>query len=1037
MTARLPVRSLLLIVSTFLCMERAGYAQQEGNYIIQKRFFSVEDGLASRDVYCAAQDAQGFMWFSTSKGLQRYDGYTFTSYSFPELKDKQVWGMEMFADYLIVCASTMDRSATTDFVLDTKTQTSTKFEYAFPQAPFSASSAFKIDRKGNNIQFLTNNPFALWELNEQGAFYQLGSMPTWKNPNEGNLLNSSWIISDYDRTIVQTASNRDVYIVDKNGSEPLQADTITGKLFNLNGSTLTFQRSISHDASELVSFEINETLGTYELKALANRKQRNETYSFADINENLSSFKAIGLASVFQLVLPREYITLYPADQYKYMTPFGVRSEFVDRQNNYWICCTNGLLQVKLRKNNFTTHLNKQKIGLKIPSEVRGICEFDGAIYANVWTNLWRVEEKATFTIPLKSIGYALAPHANQLFTGTFNDQQVSLTQKNTIPVLTTSDEIWCLFSLNDSLLLVGLEHGLNSYNSKTNTLRAIDSGTINIDNPALTYRILKSHKHGLLAAGDNGVYVLNDQLEFIDYYGMLGTDDNHRMCSTQVYDLYEEPSGDWWLATNGEGLINIHWKGSNRSQGYEKKVFNQTNGLPSDVLYRIERDTGNNLWISTYNGLLRIDTQTHSTKNYSKADGIYNNEFNRTSSCYASNGQMYFGTVDGVVEFNPTTLSADITIQSAALRLTSMSKLDVDVDTLISCTVEFITTGKVELQPHEKSLTLYFTLLDFSFAPHRYAYMIEGMENDWNYISENYIRLNALRYGNYTIRIKAQRADGTWNESELLIPLTVHAPYYAQVWFYPFIIIALGLIFFVFMRLRTQKLMPDKTKLEVVVRNRTATLDRALIDKDVLLKEIHHRVKNNLQVVSGLLQLQKANLHDELAITAINESQMRVNSIALIHQNMYQQENLEDIDFLHFLQDLFKNLKSLYGHEQKQLTFELNAQGIALDIDTAVPLALIANELLTNTYKHAFAQSTNVIATLTLKKLNADEYELTYSDSGPGNPADFNIAQSESLGMQLLQGLSQQLMGTLRYQSGSIHCFSIVFKNERARKRS
>lgn len=301
MTARLPVRSLLLIVSTFLCMERASYAQQEGNYIIQKRFFSVEDGLASRDVYCAAQDAQGFMWFATSKGLQRYDGYTFTSYSFPELKDKQVWGMEMFADYLIVCASTMDRSATTDFVLDTKTQTSTKFEYAFPQAPFSASSAFKIDRKGNNIQFLTNNPFALWELNEQGAFYQLGSMPTWKNPNEGNLLNSSWIISDYDRTIVQTASNRDVYIVDKNGSEPLQADTITGKLFNLNGSTLTFQRSFSHDASELVSFEINETLGTYELKALANRKQRNETYSFADINENLSSFKAIGLAPKKQL----------------------------------------------------------------------------------------------------------------------------------------------------------------------------------------------------------------------------------------------------------------------------------------------------------------------------------------------------------------------------------------------------------------------------------------------------------------------------------------------------------------------------------------------------------------------------------------------------------------------------------------------------------------------------------------------------------------------------------------------------------------
>lgn len=230
---------------------------------------------------------------------------------------------------------------------------------------------------------------------------------------------------------------------------------------------------------------------------------------------------------------------------------------------------------------------------------------------------------------------------------------------------------------------------------------------------------------------------------------------------------------------------------------------------------------------------------------------------------------------------------------------------------------------------------------------------------------------------------------------------------------------------------------MRDKTKLENIVKKRTATLNNALNDKDVLLKEIHHRVKNNLQVIAGLLQLQKVSLHDEHAITAINESQMRVNSIALIHQNMYQQENLEEIDFQHFLRDLFKNLKSLYEQEQKQLTFDLNAEGIALDIDTAVPLGLITNELLTNTYKHAFAQSTHVTAKLTLRKLNADEYELTYSDSGPGIPADFNIAQSESLGMQLLQGLSQQLMGTLSYRSGVNHAFSIVFKNAEARKRS
>jgi two-component sensor histidine kinase len=397
----------------------------------------------------------------------------------------------------------------------------------------------------------------------------------------------------------------------------------------------------------------------------------------------------------------------------------------------------------------------------------------------------------------------------------------------------------------------------------------------------------------------------------------------------------------------------------------------------------------------------------------------------------------MYFGTIDGIVEFNPAALTASNKTIATPLQLTAISKLDVGADTLISCMDEFASMGKIVLQTHEKSLTLQFALLDFSFSRHHYAYMIEGLDNDWSYISENYVRLNGLPYGTYGIRIKAQQADGTWNENELLIPVTVIAPLYARVWFYPIVIFALAILFYAFMRLRTRKLMRDKTKLENIVKKRTATLNNALNDKDVLLKEIHHRVKNNLQVIAGLLQLQKVSLHDEHAITAINESQMRVNSIALIHQNMYQQENLEEIDFQHFLHDLFKNLKSLYEQEQKQLTFDLNAEGIALDIDTAVPLGLITNELLTNTYKHAFAHSTHVTAKLTLRKLNANEYELTYSDSGPGIPVDYNIEQSESLGMQLLQGLSQQLMGTLRYHSGVNHYFSIVFKNAEARKRS
>ncbi len=1037
MITRLPVR-LLLFVSMLLCCYHCSVAQHEGNYIIQKRLLSVEDGLASRDVLCAAQDAQGFMWFATSKGLQRYDGYHFTDFSYPEIKDRLVTAMEVFGDYLILCAYSYGKSATTEFVVDTRKQTILRFESVFPSVPFKSSNAFKLGHDGNTIQFLTKNPFTLWELNTEGMFRERCNLHTWTNLSNEFNLNLSSVHFDGGRAIIHTHESSDIYLVTNNTCAILTGDAILGTPLSIHKNLLiSVQHKNINDNSIAHYYSLDENTGACKRIDPNKTPQLNTTYSSIGAEIAFGSIAAGSADQGFQLFIADESITLYPQEEYKQMTPLGVRTVFADKQNNYWICCSNGLLHVRLHKNNFKTHLAKKQTRANVPSEARAICEFQGSIYANVWDRLWRVEEFPTYSIPLNGIGYGMTTHNGELVEGAIDGQQINIARKTTSNLFVMNKEIWSLFSVNDSILLAGHSMGLEIFNSKTRILQPISSSNLNVAEPIFTYRIFKSLKNEIVAAGDNGIYMLNDHFEFTDYYGKLASDELHRICSEQVYDLYEEPNGDWWIATNGEGLIHLHWRGASRSEGFDKEVFNQSSGLPSNVLYRIEHDTADNLWISTYNGLVCFNSKTHSTKIFSEADGICNNEFDRISSLSASDGRMYFGTIDGIVEFNPATLTASNKSIAAPLQLTAISKLDVDADTLISCMNEFISTGKIELQTHEKSLTLQFALLDFSFSQHHYAYMIEGLDNDWSYISENYVRLNRLPYGSYTIRIKAQLSDGTWNEQELHIPVTVIAPLHARAWFYPVVIIALGLLFFTFMRLRTQKLMRDKIKLESIVKNRTANLNSALGDKDVLLKEIHHRVKNNLQVIAGLLQLQKVNLHDEQAITAINESQMRVNSIALIHQNMYQQENLESIDFQHFLHDLFKNLKSLYGHEARQLFLKLDAEGIALDIDTAVPLGLIANELLTNTYKHAFTHSTHVTAQLNLRKLNADEYELTYSDSGPGIPADFNIEQSESLGMQLLNGLTHQLMGKLVYRSGALHQFRIVFKNAEARQRS
>jgi two-component sensor histidine kinase len=218
-------------------------------------------------------------------------------------------------------------------------------------------------------------------------------------------------------------------------------------------------------------------------------------------------------------------------------------------------------------------------------------------------------------------------------------------------------------------------------------------------------------------------------------------------------------------------------------------------------------------------------------------------------------------------------------------------------------------------------------------------------------------------------------------------------------------------------------------------VQKRTNSLSEALEEREMLLKEIHHRVKNNLQVISGLLQLQKDELKDETAQAAINEGQSRVSSIALIHQNLYQNKDLGNIEFKTFLLDLSKQVAELYHDETRKLDLVLHLDEIFIDIDTAVPLGLIVNELLTNSYKYAFANQQHVKVGIRLVQLEKGNYQLTYYDNGPGlkELPDFN--QAKTLGIKLIGGLAKQLSGKAVYVFDKGSKFIIYFKDSALRK--
>jgi two-component sensor histidine kinase len=458
--------------------------------------------------------------------------------------------------------------------------------------------------------------------------------------------------------------------------------------------------------------------------------------------------------------------------------------------------------------------------------------------------------------------------------------------------------------------------------------------------------------------------------------------------------------------------------------------------------LYRIEPGDDDNLWISSDYGLIRFSPKTFSVNTYTTIDGISHNEFNRTSSFNAKDGRLFFGGLDGVNAFYPKDFIADTNALDVPLRIIAFNQFVNAQNELVNKTTELLNTSQITLKPNDKFFTLEFQLLDFAKdEAHRYAYKIDGVDKDWNYINENSIRISGLPYGNFTLHIKAQNREGAWSKSELTIPLAVLKPFYFQWWFILLIVLLLLIAIYMVIHFRIKQLAADKKKLEQTVNERTAQLKQSLADqsdllleKDVLMKEIHHRVKNNLQVISGLLELQSKVLTDETAKDALREGRNRVRSIALIHQNLYQFENLSTIELKRFVNDLCRQVESVFK-KQNPVAVNITVPDLHLDIDTAVPLGLIMNELLSNSFKYAFNDVTEGEINLGIRSVTEGKYELLYSDNGPGLPADFNVAKASTLGIQLIYDLSRQIGGNVKYENKNGASFSINFTNRNMRK--
>ena len=191
--------------------------------------------------------------------------------------------------------------------------------------------------------------------------------------------------------------------------------------------------------------------------------------------------------------------------------------------------------------------------------------------------------------------------------------------------------------------------------------------------------------------------------------------------------------------------------------------------------------------------------------------------------------------------------------------------------------------------------------------------------------------------------------------------------------------------------------------------------IENALVEKDSLLKEIHHRVKNNLQMVSSLLSLQTKNTRSKAAIEALEEGKSRVKAMALIHQKLYQNDDLSVIEMQGYIESLINSIQSVYKKGGHNINITIDAEGVELDIDRAIPFGLILNELVSNSFKYAFPQDdSNGKIYIHLRKIAGQEGFFEYTDNGIGLPEDSDERANSSMGIRLMNRLANQLQTSL-----------------------
>lgn len=990
-------------------------------YNFNIKSWGVEDGLSDRQVNSVCKDPAGFIWLCTAKGLNRFDGYGFTVYNAEKnnlpfdnlgnmVQDNNgcfwVMGSDFYQD--------KDNNL---FIFDPLTGKSISFG---EKTGYHETFRFNLLQKFNDTTLFfgsSHKPyFFTWSagagLHKVNYPVRVARWLTWSRSNTFWVLDSANLMCELDMRgkLLRQCKHRE---------DSLQwLPTLEAGNYNVMNA-MPGQRNTWKPVTDIVVDQGTASLCMYAL---------NGTY----LPDKLPGNYKLGGVTLNEITgrlapLHRTYCSTI----------------FIVNDHELWISSGFGLDHITITKNKFQKYFyaeggdisNNSFRTLLVDSntlyavnEARGICEVNLATKAVQRFSPFDEDNMRLFSLTKMKDGRLLGLREDRVY---MHDKKWSVSSCRKSPDLETT---WKIIQLTTDSFLTAGWRGLKYFNLSTHRFAEFTgySGYKSLA-AALVIDVVDDHPGCKWICSNSGLYEYDSIKGIVGRYSSADTG-THFLPVTDVHHIYHDTADIYWLGT-ANGLLR--WDRARNKY----RLFTTADGLSNNNICAVYGDSRNRLWLASDYGLIRFDKANLHVKTYLTNDGISYNEFNRLSHTRDKYGNLYLGTLNGVTVFNPDDFYDDDEMKRAPLEVSSFEQFDGSTGKLVNKTAELIHTSAITLQPGDRFFNLNLALLTFDNARQNiYYWKIDEMNTGWITFKEPALLLSSLPYGKLTLHIKAQSSEGAWGVNELLFHINVIKPLYLRTWLILLVLVFTAVVIFIGYKWRTYRFRNENMRLDNIVQQKTAELKQTIEQlkisgqqKDVLMKEIHHRVKNNLQIVSTLLNLQLSTISDERARQLLEESASRISSISLVHFQLYHKDDLAGIELSGFIYELLQQIISVYLKPGQHIHLQNDIPSTSIDIDTAVPLGLILNELMTNSFKYAYSDKKEGSMKIGLEQRDGT-VTLRYYDYGAGLPDDYDIKNGRSLGMRLIKSLARQIGGGFSY-SREERCFLVTFLDARARK--